>query len=94
VAKFCSFADRECGYEQNTILNHMVIKKVVLYGSQVSGKADEKSDIDIAVIVDIIEEDFLEANAKLYKIRRSIDDRIEPILIEEGNDQSGFLKRL
>lgn len=78
----------------NTILNHLVAKKVVLFGSQVTGKVNENSDIDIAVIVDSIEEDFLETNAKLYKLRRNIDDRIEPILIEEGNDQSGFLEEI
>ncbi|KAB2951924.1 nucleotidyltransferase domain-containing protein [Heliorestis acidaminivorans] len=68
--------------------------KVVLYCSYVKGNWKEESDIDIAVIVDTIDDDFLEMEALLYKLRRDIDDRIEPILLEEGNDKSGFLEEI
>lgn len=64
---------------------------VVLYGSYAQGTGRGSSDIDVAVIVDRIDGDFLEAEAGLYRIRRQIDDRIEPILIEAGQDNSGFL---
>lgn len=64
---------------------------VVLYGSYAQGTSRGSSDIDVAVIVDRIEGDFLEAEAGLYRIRRQIDDRIEPILLETSQDQSGFL---
>jgi predicted nucleotidyltransferase len=76
------------------VLNHMKANKIVLYGSQATGRTKEASDIDIAVIVDRIEDDFLKANAQLYKLRRNIDDRIEPILIQEDDDQSGFLEEI
>ena len=76
------------------VLNHMIAKKVVLYGSQVTGTANSTSDIDIAVIVDHVGDDFLTTSAKLYKLRRNIDDRIEPILIQEDEDQSGFLEEI
>jgi len=49
--------------------------KVVLYGSYARGDQQDSSDIDVAVIVDEIEGDFLDAEAGLYRIRRSIDDR-------------------
>ena len=64
---------------------------VVLYGSYVRGTQSPSSDIDVAVIVDEIEGDLLEQKAGLYRTRREIDDRIEPILLEAGNDPSGFL---
>jgi len=32
------------------------------------------------------------AEAKLFRLRREIDMRIEPVLLEESNDKSGFLE--
>lgn len=69
-------------------------QKIILYGSYVKGNWKEESDIDIAVIVNAIEGDFLDMEAMLYKLRRNIDDRIEPILLEEDNDESGFLNEI
>lgn len=69
-------------------------EKVVLYGSYVKGNWKEESDIDIAVIVSECEHDFLETEAMLYKLRRNIDDRIAPVLLEENNDDSGFLDEI
>jgi predicted nucleotidyltransferase len=67
-------------------------KKVVLYGSYARGDQQESSDIDVAVIVEQVNGDFLDAEAGLYRIRRDIDDRIEPVLLEMGEDRSGFLE--
>ncbi len=67
-------------------------KKVVLYGSYARGDQQESSDIDVAVIVEQVKGDFLDAEAGLYRIRRDIDDRIEPVLLEMGEDRSGFLE--
>jgi len=69
----------------------MNLKKVVLYGSYAKGDWKEESDIDLAVIVNCVEGDFLENEAILYKLRRDIDDRIEPVLLEENDNESGFL---
>ena len=65
--------------------------KVVLYGSYARGDQRPASDIDVAVIVEHVNGDFLDAEAGLYRIRRRIDDRIEPVLLEMGEDRSGFL---
>ena len=70
---------------------HMDIKKVVLFGSYAKGNSRPESDIDIAVIVDEIPGDYLSLAANLFKFTRNVDDRIEPILLEEGDDPSGFL---
>ncbi|MBP7866496.1 MAG: nucleotidyltransferase domain-containing protein [Acidobacteria bacterium] len=67
-------------------------KMVVLFGSQVGGEAGPSSDIDIAVVVDRVEGDYLDVQAALYRARREIDDRIEPVLLESDRDPSGFLE--
>ncbi len=36
----------------------------------------------------------LDEQAKLHKLRRSVDQRIEPVLIEYGQDKSGFLNEI
>lgn len=38
--------------------------------------------------------DFLKNTALLYKLIRNIDDRIEPVLIEAGNDKSGLFAEI
>ena len=68
--------------------------KVVLFGSYAKGNFKKESDIDVAVILEKIEGSFLEKEASLYKIRRSIDENIEPILFENGSDKSGFLESI
>lgn len=69
-------------------------KMIVLYGSYSKGTAREDSDIDIAVIFDTLGEDFLEKSHQLFKLRRGIDSRIEPVLIELDNDKSGFCEEI
>ena len=47
-----------------------------------------------AVVVDTVSGDFFSTRPLLWKVRREIDDRIEPILIEKNHDDSGFLSEL
>jgi len=70
------------------------VKKVILYGSYSRGSARKDSDIDVAVVLSRIDEDFLMAEAKLFRLRRKIDTRIEPVLLEESNDKSGFSEEI
>ena len=69
-------------------------KKIVLYGSWIEGHPDVESDIDIAVILGSINTDYLEQLTRLYQIASKIDIRIEPVLFEENNDPSGFLRKI
>lgn len=76
------------------VSQHVPARHTVLYGSYAKGTARPDSDIDIAVIVDKLEGDYMDELAKLYKLRRSVDFRIEPVLFEYGQDKSGFLKEI
>ncbi|MBG0860099.1 MAG: nucleotidyltransferase domain-containing protein, partial [Bacteroidales bacterium] len=51
---------------------------VCLFGSYARDNFSEDSDIDVAVIVSNISGDFFSVNPLLWKLRRQIDDRIEP----------------
>lgn len=63
---------------------------IVLYGSYAVGTANENSDIDIAVICDSVSGDFLKNSAELFRLRRDIDLRIEPVLIESDDKATSF----
>ena len=76
------------------VVNFLHPKMIVLYGSYSKGTAHDESDIDIAVICDSVGEDFLEKSFQLFKLRRGIDFRIEPVLIEQKNDRSGFCEEV
>ena len=70
--------------------------KVVLFGSYVNGTPHNESDIDVAVFVSDIDDD------TWYKTRILLQDLrwnrafwdIEPHLLEEDNDESGFAKHV
>ena len=55
------------------------VAKAYLFGSYLTGKADEWSDIDVAVISPQISDDRFEERVTLTKIAMTIDDRIEPL---------------
>ena len=73
---------------------HFDIDKIVLFGSYAKWNQSDDSDIDVAVIVNSIDKDYFSYAPLLWKLRREIDDRIEPILIEKNGDKSGFLQEV
>lgn len=74
--------------------NHFDLESVYLFGSFANDTNREDSDIDVAVVVENISGDYFAVNPLLWKLRRQVDDRIEPILIEKNNDKSGFLDEI
>lgn len=76
------------------INKHLDTEKIVLFGSYAKGNWHKDSDIDIAVIVDNITDDFLSVSTMLNKLTRNIDYRIEPVLLEKDDDRSGFLSTI
>ena len=68
----------------------MDTKAIFLYGSHAKGTAREDSDIDIAVVVDDVHGDYLNAVSKLWGLTMEISDIIEPVLLTEKDNQHYF----
>jgi len=66
--------------------------EIMIYGSCVKGNARVDSDIDIAVIFDKFEGDYWKTVQKLHELTIFVDTRIEPVLLENSNDPSGFVE--
>lgn len=73
------------------IKNIVDIKMVVLYGSASRGENSEFSDIDVAVIVEDLDEDYLTLSSKLVEMVYTVDPRIEPTLLSKKYNKSGFI---
>ncbi len=73
---------------------HFNLDKVILFGSYAWGNFTENSDIDVAVVVKDVKGDYFSTVPLLWKLRRQIDDRIEPVLFEKDRDESGFLTEI
>lgn len=67
------------------------VNMVLLYGSHSNGTARKWSDIDVAIISDDIDGDIIQQEYELFRLRRDIDVRIEPVLFKGFKDRSGFL---
>lgn len=74
--------------------NYLDVSQVYLFGSYAMGTNQKDSDIDVAIIVNTISDDYFATTPLLWKLRRQIDDRIEPIIIEKDNDKSGFIDEI
>ena len=67
-----------------------------LFGSYAQGTPHKHSDIDVALVVEHLGEDydFFETEPLLWKLTRQVDDRIEPVLIARDTDYAGFLDEI
>ena len=73
----------------------LTIDQCWLYGSYANGKPLEHSDIDIAMVVNHIDDDtYWESLPLLWKLTYQVDDRIEPVLIARDTDYAGFLDEI
>jgi len=71
------------------------VRMIILFGSYARNCAGENSDIDVAVVVDRNDEDYLQTRQQLFKLGTDIDCRIEPVLIERNQkDLSGFFEEI
>lgn len=68
------------------VAEKLPLKALYLYGSYSKGNYKVDSDIDIAVIVESLNENYFEDTPLLWKIRRKISNLIEPILLTEDMD--------
>ena len=75
----------------DTVRRVLSVKDIYLYGSYARGTANKDSDIDIAVIVDELPEDYLGTLKLLWRLTRDECVDIEPVLLNGREDRSGFL---
>ena len=64
------------------IQSDLDVRKVILFGSYVKGNYNEDSDIDVCVIADNVENDFLALMKIIPKVIDS-DVRIEPVVFSQ-----------
>ena len=63
--------------------SRLPLKALYLYGSYSKGNATGDSDIDIAVVVDCLCDNYFEDTPLLWKLRRKVSNLIEPVLLTE-----------
>lgn len=63
------------------IEEQLPLKALYLYGSYSKGNYNVESDIDIAVVVEALDNDYFADTPLLWKLRRKISNLIEPVLI-------------
>jgi predicted nucleotidyltransferase len=67
---------------------------IVLYGSYAKGTPTHESDIDIAVIFDGYNGNWLKDSALLWGLTIEISTLIEPVLLDRTQDPSGFVQEI
>jgi predicted nucleotidyltransferase len=74
----------------------VMIDSCWLYGSYARGTQKKHSDIDVAFVVDHLDDnyDFFQTEPLLWKLTRQIDDRIEPVLVARDTDYAGFIDEI
>ena len=68
------------------VAKHLPFKALYLYGSYSKGNHTEDSDIDIAVVVERMSDDYFEDTPLLWKLKRKISNLIEPVLLTEDTN--------
>ena len=67
---------------KDAVVTAMGPVQVYLYGSYSTGKAHQGSDIDVAVVVPEVKDDFLKASSLLWTLTWDVNTLIEPVLID------------
>ena len=65
------------------VAERLPLKALYLYGSYSKGNYREDSDMDIAVVVERLDDNYFEDTPLLWKLRRKISNLIEPVLLIE-----------
>ncbi|MBD5334384.1 MAG: nucleotidyltransferase domain-containing protein [Bacteroides sp.] len=68
------------------VAERLPLKALYLYGSFSKGTYTAESDIDIAVVLEQLNDDYFEDTPLLWKLRRKISNLIEPVLLTEDQD--------
>lgn len=71
---------------KDLVAEHLPLKALYLYGSYSKGNYTEDSDIDIAVVVERMSDDYFEDAPLLWKLKRKISNLIGPVLLTEDTN--------
>jgi len=71
---------------KEVVAERMPLKALYLYGSFSKGTYTADSDIDIAVVVERLNDNYFADTPILWKLRRKISNLIEPVLLTEDTD--------
>lgn len=66
---------------KDLVSQHLPLKALYLYGSYSKGTNRSDSDIDIAVVVDKVADDFFTDTPLLWHLKRKVSNLIEPVLM-------------
>lgn len=67
------------------VAERLPLKALYLYGSFSKGTYHADSDIDIAVVVESLNDDYFVDTPLLWKLKRRISNLIEPVLLIEDS---------
>lgn len=70
---------------KDLVAEHLPLSALYLYGSYSKGTFHEESDIDIAVVLESLNEDYFQDTTLLWKLKRKISNLIEPVIISIDN---------
>jgi predicted nucleotidyltransferase len=70
------------------------IDKAYLFGSFAKGTPRKDSDIDIAFVVSNWKGGYFDTVVPIWRLRRNIDTRIEPHIIDPEEDYAYFLREV
>jgi len=68
---------------KTVVAERLPLKALYLYGSFSKGPYTENSDIDIAVVVEHLNDDYFADTPLLWKLKHKISNLIEPVLLTE-----------
>ena len=67
------------------VLDRLGPASVYLFGSYSKGTARHDSDIDVAVVVPEVKDDYLQTSSMLWTLTWDVNTLIEPVLIETSH---------
>ncbi len=73
------------------VAERLPLKALYLYGSYSKGNPTDDSDIDIAVVVERMSDNYFEDTPLLWKLKRGISNLIEPVLLTEDTNNPLYL---
>lgn len=73
------------------VAERLPLKALYLYGSYSKGNQTEDSDIDIAVVVERMSDNYFDDTPLLWKLKRNVSNLIEPVLLTEDFDNPLYI---